>query len=242
MVVTQRSFVRYDLAISRKLHAQNVMDNVYPILDKDIDPDLKIKLEDVPTFKDLKALLEKVGKPYGWDRRAEYWDKDSVQEISEKLAKPSSRRYSFWSGNKEVGGVIIANIEPDLAKIFKKAREGNPHLDLDARTAQKTIEIYKIGLLPEYTGKGWGKHFVAQTLTQLFDSECRYEAVYLNTRDTNHSGVVRFYRGLNMNVINAMTHPDDLLTPEEIEKRLKKKPFKGLLGTPDMPTPEAAVA
>ncbi len=221
MVEGSKSFVKLDLAITRAMHLVNIERGVYPVLDPDLDPVLTIRQEDIPTFNDLKILLEKVGRPYGWHLRREYHQPKSVAEISEVLKDPRSRRYSFWSGNKEVGGTIIANVEKDVGRIFEKAHDNDGVPIIEPALAAKTIEIYKIGLFPEYTKRGWGKHFLPQVLTALFNHESKPEVVYLNTRNTNHNGVIGFYTGFNMNVIHGRSLPNDLISEEEYNRRNK---------------------
>lgn len=237
MAEAHGSFVKVHLAMTRTRHLANVENNVYPILDRDIMPDLSIRAEDAPSYKDLQDLIKKVGKPYGWDRRAEYHNPESIKNITEKLEQPSSRRFSFWSGSKEVGGVIVANVEPNIRGIFEKAiSEGEEPIDINPEWAEKTIEIYKIGLLPEHTNRGWGKHFVSKILTRLFNEVPPLEVVYLNTRSTNHSGVLSFYTGLKMDVIHARSYPDDLIEePKEAKKPARKSSRLDSLGVPPSP-------
>lgn len=221
MVNGRDSFLRYDLVITREGHEQNMASGVYPEPDR-WAPELTIRQEDVPTYKDLKTILEKVGGPYGWDRRKEFQDRASIKHISDKLAEPTSKRFSFWAagrnGLEEVGGTIIANIEPKVSRIIEKA-ETKGHLNLTHEQAENSIEIYKIGLFPEFTNKGWGKHFVPQVLQALFTDVSHPSVVYLNTRSTNHNGVISFYRSLNMHVIHAENYPDDLIPEAEIQPR-----------------------
>ncbi|GEM_PF-2061615 len=219
MVDGKTGFVRYDLAITKKMHQANILNCTYPVLDPDLDPILRVEPESAPNFKDLQDLVERVGRPYKWHLRQEYNERASVREITKELKQPTSKRFSFWSGKKEVGGAIIANIEPDVGRIFAKAHDEKRPIDLDPSMADRSIEIYKIGLFPEYTKRGWGRYFLPDLLGKLFDDASKPEVVYLNTRDSNHSGVIKFYTGFNMNVIHARSFPNDLISEEEYQTR-----------------------
>jgi len=217
MLDSNQRFIRYDLAITRDIHASNLVKMLYPSLDLGVDPNLHIKEEDTPDFSDLARLLLKVGKPYGWHLRKEYHTDDSVARITERLRSvPPASRYSFWCNQREVGGAIIANVESSLSSIFERSLDEHDRPYIDPSLAPKTVEIYKIGISPDYTKRGWGKFFLPQLLTHLFDKCATTEAVYLNTRDTNHNGVIRFYRGFNMNVINASERQNDLIDEAEV--------------------------
>lgn len=212
MVKGDNSFLRYDLVITRGTHEENKATGVYP--EADSWNELTIREEDCPNFSDLKKILDTVGKPYGWDRRLEYNKRASVLDISAVLARPESRRFSFWatgrSGPVEVGGAIIANVEENVDRIVGKA-ESRSHLGMKPKDAKNWMEIYKIGLFPEYTNKGWGKQFLPQVFEAMFDGPTHPAYVYLNTRSTNHGGVIKFYRDLNMHVIHAEGFPNDLI-------------------------------
>lgn len=224
------SFMRFDIAISRPRHILNQVNGVYPSL-MAASENLSIRAESMPDFSDLKNLLSKVGEEYGWDRRREYHDPSSIEELMKHLAdSATSRRFTFLANGKEVGGAIIANVEkaviedgkPRIRRIFREAQNKTPELGIRETDVKKTIEIFKIGLHPEYTGKGWGRYFVSEVLNSLFEEmegmEEKFDVVYLNTRSTNHRGVLDFYRRLNMHVLNVMTYKDDVLTDEEIAK------------------------
>lgn len=213
-------FIRYDLAITRDVHMSNLVKGLYPSLDLEVDPNLHIKEESVPDFSDLAKLLLKVGKPYGWHLRKEYHSDESVARISERLRSvPPASRYSFWCNQREVGGAIIANVEPNIGSIFQRSLNENNVPFIDPSLASRTVEIYKIGISPDYTKRGWGKFFLPQLLTSLFQKSADTEVVYLNTRDTNHTGVIKFYRGFNMNVINATDRQNDLIDESEISPK-----------------------
>ena len=223
MVLGKGTFLRYDLAITRAQHHNNIVGHVYPRQAPGDEPVLHIRREDVPNYRDLKMILERVGGPYQWDRRREYHDPANIEKLKEKLAQPGSARYSFRAGNEVVGGVIIANVEEDLAKIYRLARDKGA-TDVTPAMAAKSIEIYKIGLFPEHTKQGWGRHFLGQVLTDQFNSAQNPEVVYLNTRSTNHDGVLGFYMQFNMNVIHAQSYPDDILPVEPKRPRAPKLP------------------
>lgn len=234
MVEGLGTFERYDLVITRGVHDSNVRNGVYTsnLPDLDIYPELKLKEESVPKYGDLIQLLKDVGEKYGWDRRREFYDPESKKEIIKQLKQSGSRRFTFMAGQKEVGGCIVANIEPEeqLRELFTRAGRLPQYSDLKPETAANTVEIYKIGLKDQYTRHGWGKYFLGELLTTLFDESKdktnviqNPDAVYLNTRSTNHNRVVNFYKDFNMNMINGMTYPDDLISLQEIVALLQQE-------------------
>ncbi len=204
--------ILYHFVMDRETHESNLRNGVYPAaLDPEIDPALTIRREETVTFSNLEDILHKVGGPYGWNRRREYHDPKSVAKITEQLNEPTSQRFTFFANNKSVGGVIIANVE-QLEPLFDAVAKLNPASKLKAEDAKNTVEVYKIGLYPEHTDRGWGRHFFPKVLTELFKTAGR---VYLNTRSTNHNGVVGFYTGQNMRIIHAQTQENDLLPRAE---------------------------
>jgi ribosomal protein S18 acetylase RimI-like enzyme len=146
-------------------------------------------------------LLRIVGGPYGWHRRREYHDEFSLDDLIRVLKDRKSRLWLFKWGRETVGYCCAASVEPDLSGLFA-AHAGS------APPPQRIAEIYKIGLFDEYTGHGWGKVFLPQVFERLFRD---HDAVYLNTRSTNHGKVVPFYESLGMRVIHREECEDDLL-------------------------------
>jgi ribosomal protein S18 acetylase RimI-like enzyme len=219
---TQTRHIKYHLAITRAMHEANKAYGAYPELDPDTDLLLTVREIERPiTFDDLKFILERVGGPYGWHLRREYHDPESVENITTKLAAPESRQFVFFSGRKQVGGAIIANLQKGIGDIFRVSADPSLRHDITSgeihltpEDANRTMEIYKIGLFPEYTRKGMGPLFFPQLLDQLF-SDKNTEVVYLNTRSTNHNGVINFYRRLNMNVIHAQEVIDHVVSRQE---------------------------
>lgn len=228
MVDGSNNFERFDLVITRGMHEANKANGVYERNLPDLDIyKLEIRPEGVPTYEDLKALLEKVGSKYGWDRRREFNESPSKEQVRKIIESEESRRFSFLVNGKEIGGVIIANVEPEkrLRDTFRRVSKLVPeYRDLTPEVAANTLEIYKIGLEDKFTRMRLGKSFFGELLGTLFKDDDKAgwpgktpDAVYLNTRNTNHEGVLRFYKGFNMNVINALTYPNDLLSKDEIE-------------------------
>lgn len=244
MVNGSNNFERFDLVITHAMHEANKVNGVYAanLPDPDIYK-LEIVNEGIPSFKDLQDLIAKVGGKYGWDRRKEYHDTPSKEQIEKILQAEESRRFSFNANGKEVGGVIVANVEPlkRLKSTFSRVSKEAPlqYADLAGDVASNTLEVYKIGLEDRYTGMRLGKFFFGELLGTLFKDDDKAgwpgekpKAVYLNTRNTNHDGVLRFYKAFNMNVINALTHANDLLTQEQIDQLENPLPSKEPKGPP----------
>lgn len=236
MVTLGKRYIKYHLAITRAMHEANKAHGVYPELDPDYDPALVVEDTSPPTMDDLRLILEKVGGPYGWDRRREMHEPASLEHIETKLNESSARSYAFVCGTKPVGGAIIANVQKSVADIFRVSADPALRHDipegihlLSPLDAERTVEVYKIGLFPEFTRRGWGKHFFPQMLDKIFENP-DVDVVYLNTRNTNHGGVIKFYRDMSMNVIHAQEYPDDLIDPSRKmpEVSIPREGFGGL--------------
>ena len=79
------------------------------------------------------------------------------------------------------------------------------------------IEIYKIGLYPEHTNKGYGSKYLNMMLEILFNESNR-DIVYLNTRDTNHAGVINFYKVNGVDVFHTETLNSDIVRKPMLEQ------------------------
>ena len=83
------------------------------------------------------------------------------------------------------------------------------------------IEINKIGMFPEYRGRGSGNYFLSMLLDTLFE---RHDLVYLNTRSTNDVGALQqFYTSAQFKVFAAERLPNDLQSYTD-----KKEVLEGL--------------
>lgn len=218
-MVEGKKYKRFELVITRAVHEANVMNKRYPDYDPVIMPKLSVKKESAPRFGSLQELLKDVGAPYEWDRRAEYHDAESIKEITKSL-KATGREFSFWSGSKtpvKVGGVIVANVEKNVGGIFEFAARLPHFKDLTPEAAQNYVEVFKIGLYPQYTRLGWGPILLGKLLTELFDKSAnKPDVVYLNTRSTNHAGVLGFYEKMGFELIGGFDYPNDILSDEQI--------------------------
>lgn len=204
------SFTKFHLVISKEefLTAQKAGK-----FSGDVSPGLSLKRVDTD-HEMFYLLMRIVGGPYGWHRRMEYHDATAHEELVEVLSQPDSRLWLFKWGHETVGFCCAANVEPSLVEIFQAKAGANEH-------APTVSEIYKIGLFNEFTGHGWGRAFLGKVFAALF-ADC--DAVYLNTRSTNHDKVVPFYESVGMRVAHAEECEDDLLPPN--------------LSAPKLPRPE----
>jgi len=157
-------------------------------------------IKPVQTNYDMFALLTHiVGGPYDWHKRREYHEDAEYQSIKSTIEDKSSRLWLFMHEHEIIGYCQTANVESgaSLSSVFDRAVE-------DVSVA----EIFKVGLFPEYTGKKLGHMFVPAVLRELLN---KHDAVYLNTRDTNHEQVVTFYQELGLSVLKTETLRDDLI-------------------------------
>lgn len=123
--------------------------------------------------------------------------------------------------------------------------------NVTADDASSAGEIYKIGFIDgqswgqeNHTGKKFGPHFLPKVFELMMaspDTEVTsnitetttegvktykglgYGNVYLNTRDSNHGGVLRFYSRLRMGFLGGRTRANDLVSARRLERTLVQR-------------------
>lgn len=181
------------------------------------------RVED-PTASDFLYHLQKVGEKYGWDKRKKY-QPDNLDAIQAMMEERQSELYIFLANGKEVGFCMTAGIDKNRPtnqkRPYEKGIEKSKAVNMFLRECQKKdrtidpthaepIEIYKIGLYDGSTGKGYGNYFLHRMLDILFDKK-KYDLMYLDTRSTNHSGVLKFYKQNGVDVFHQEILPSDLV-------------------------------
>ena len=166
------------------------------LLKDDFQPASKLlPIEEEPSnYERFMWLLKKVGAQSNWDKRTAYFNSQSIKQLKDILRLSTSHLWLFKKGNKDIGFCQIANAE-NLTGLFNNA--------------SGISEIYKIGLFPEYIGKGLGKGYISSVIKETFKKQAH--TIYLNTRDTNVVNSVPFYQRLGFQVIKTETLPDDLI-------------------------------
>ncbi|MCK6417630.1 MAG: GNAT family N-acetyltransferase [Alphaproteobacteria bacterium] len=172
------------------------------------------------TADDFLHHLQRVGAKYGWDRRRKYQDSNKPA-LEEMMRKPETRLYIFLVSNQPAGFCLITPIDgmPSLDHEQRQGLEKTAVIDEFKKKHRLTadsraIEINKIGLYDEFTGKNYGDVFLEKIFTELFEKEGKYDIIYLDTRDTNHPGVPGFYRAHGMRLIRTEHLQSDLVPPE----------------------------
>jgi len=176
------TFLKYHLVISKERYRAETQKRSFSAPESD---KLSV-LEIAPDYDTFRALLNRVGGPWGWPERACYENRDEIEEM---LAQADTRLFLFRRSTQTIGFSLVA--APLLGS---------------ALAMPGCIEIEKFGLYPEHTGKKYGRYFLPALFEKLFES---HDSVYLNTRNTNHAGVVPFYESLGMHVFHSETLPDD---------------------------------
>lgn len=144
-------------------------------------------------YEHFKELMTRVGLPSNWILREEYQLPEKEQKLKEAFNSNGCRLWIYKHEGKEIGFCQVAQIE-DLSGLFTETKN--------------VVEMYKMGLFPEYVGKGLGKRYVSSVLSELFNS---YDTVYLNTRSTNVIDSVHFWETFGFKVFHTETLPDDLI-------------------------------
>lgn len=150
-------------------------------------------LEEHCDYNRFKDLMTRVGKPSNWNLREEYQVPIKEQSLKEIFNSRSCRLWVFMHDGHEVGFCQVAPVE-DLQRLFKNTNG--------------IVEMYKMGVFPEYTGKGLARGCVSSVLTELFKD---YATVYLNTRDTNVVNSIPFWKKFGFEVFKTEVKPDDFI-------------------------------
>ncbi len=144
-------------------------------------------------YTNFKKLMKRVGEPSNWYLREEYQLPEKENTLKKVFNKGNSRLWLYLSKDVVVGFCQVAQVQ-DLSSLFKNTKD--------------VVEMYKTGLFPEYTGKGFGKKYVSSVLSELFKD---HDTVYLNTRNTNIVNSVPFWQSFGFEIIHTETLPDDLV-------------------------------
>lgn len=133
-------------------------------------------------YKTYSTLLQRVGSPWGWDKRPKYANNND--ELKARVALPTSNIHLFKVFN-EVVGYALTIARPDLSKQFNKT----------------IAEIENFGFAPVHNRKGYGAYFLKDTFNKLFQKG--YDYIHLETRSTNHKKVLPFYLQNGMELIKT---------------------------------------
>ena len=224
--LTSPTFTKYHLAMHRGAYEQTYL-NIRRALGR---TPANLRMVEIlePTSEDFLYQLQRVGKQYGWDKRRKYQPEHRA-ELDEMIARPDTRLYIFKVDSQDAGFCLMTGIVPpktqsqgivkeDALNIFRK-------MNNVARDA-KPVEIYKIGLYDEFTGKGLGNFFLGKILHLSFERE-KKDIVYLDTRDTNHRGVLDFYARNGMGVFfterlnsDLIGNPQDYAEPDDAHREV----------------------
>lgn len=150
--------------------------------------------EEQANYDRFYELMKRVGEGSNWHRRKMFNEAASINRLKELFIKPGAHLWVFRQGENDVGFCQAANVE-DLSTLFNK---------------QSGVgEIFKIGMFPEYVGKGLAAGYVSSVVWELFKE---FQTIYLNTRDTNSVNSVPFYERLGFEVLNKQVCPDDYVS------------------------------
>lgn len=150
-----------------------------------------------PTHEQIKRELERIGD--GWHLRDEHVNPDRVEKTRALLEGTKTSAWQFTQNGKPIG-FCVAVKGGFCGEHTRISERFNLH-------SRRGAEIYKVGLYPEYTGRGYGHIFLPTVQIALLngqegvkDQDIRSitpnEFIYLNTRETNRINSVPFYKSL----------------------------------------------
>lgn len=180
------------------------------------NPRLMISKIYAPTTQDFMYYLKRVGQEYGWERR-EMFQPQKMKTLRKTMVDRNYEIISFLIDGQEAGFCCIATLD----KYCSDAKNNNQLTKTEAIRLfseknkmnfdqSEFVEIYKIGLFAEYTQNGYGHYFLNKVVSYLFDNK-KYDAIYLDTRDTNHTGIFKFYERNGFSFFYQETLPSDLV-------------------------------
>lgn len=151
-----------------------------------------------PDYEEFLKRCEKVGD--GWHLRSEHLDINKVNRTRARLQSAKSAMWLFMKDDEEIGFCVA--VKDGFNGISEKFNIAG----------QNGTEIYKVGLYPEHTHKGYGQLFLPTIMSKLLkgqraDNQRGIKAVkpsdiiYLNTRDSNNVDSRDFYRRLGMQLV-----------------------------------------
>lgn len=143
------------------------------------------------SYEEMLNRLERIGD--GWHLRSEHAEGSKKRASTKaKLEGKRTHMWLFMRGDEEMGFCIAVKngFDSSLAEKFGIAAKGT--------------EIWKIGLYPEFSHKGYGHAFLPAVQTALMDGQHAVtsknipelkgsDRIYLNTRDSNNTDSRTFY-------------------------------------------------
>lgn len=138
------------------------------------------------SFDEYLEMFQRVGGPWGWDRRPKYHD--DIDGLKERFN--AATIYSLTHDHEIVGYCMAI-----------------PRKDLSIGFGRRVGEIENFGLFNSQTARGHGPALLPLIFSDMFN---RYSTVYLESRSTNHPKVVSFYQAQGMHLLASDNHEDDL--------------------------------
>lgn len=183
-----------------------------------------------PSYKSFMSRLEKVGGEFGWSSRKKYQNVELIESI---LAKNDTAMLAFNLNGTEIGFTIVSGIQKtppsqstnnSLNKneaIRRFSAFENDRIDAEKLDFKKlpqnpsVLEIYKFGMYQNNTSQSYGHYFLPAVLEMafngdLFPGQDGPQVVYLDTRDTNPIGTLKFYLRNGLSIFAEETLPNDV--------------------------------
>lgn len=236
----QGHFTKYYLGITREEYQEKKKAGFF-----DVPADLKdvLRLQTVPvpaTADEVMEFLNYVGAPWGWPNRVDY-QPDRREKLEADLRRDDARLWQFLAGGKNLddglnvaGFCLVRSINLNAPD---KHPEGHKKDGLTKKTVERlfrelngkpnggpVLEIDKIGIHDMYTGYGLGRVYLGQILGTLFNTSQKKGGkpcvgVILDTRSTNHAGVLKFYQDCGFSMLTQERRPSDLVSLPVVKPR-----------------------
>jgi hypothetical protein len=183
-----------------------------------------------PTYKSFMSRLEKVGGEFGWSSRQKYKNVALIESI---LAKNDTAMLAFSLNGTEIGFTVISGIQktPPSQSVsttlnkndairkfstFENDRIDDEHLGHKKLPQNPSVlEVYKFGMYQSNTSQSYGHYFLPAVLELAFNGDIfpghdGPQVIYLDTRDTNPIGTLKFYLRNGLSIFAEETLPNDV--------------------------------
>ncbi len=190
------------------------------------------------SYDEILGELKKIGDD--WHLRDEHVNPIKKQRTQNKLESDLTSSWHFKRGDLTMGFCVAVKTG------FNGELESTA--DRYGLDPSEGTEIYKVGLYPEFTNKGYGHSFLPLIQSALMKGQKSdnpdfciepSDFIYLNTRpDSNAVNSVNFYKTLGYKESGVIEWP----IPTEEFNRMNKERVRGRAFTPRSSTPDTESA
>lgn len=140
---------------------------------------MSFTVEERPSFGKFLADMQRISANTGDDWHLRFYSAEIIQAIE------AGRVYRQYIGNREAGCIYVIDRSPELSAFGQTG----------------DVELFKVGLYPEYVGKGIGQYLLRHVMWA--ESQRGARGFYLNTRRSNRVESGPFYGRNGFHVVGV---------------------------------------